>query len=82
MSTDPRLADPLLLVLAATRRRARRQAPDWRHTEGLASLLDAARPLPQQGPWSLPAVEEGGGALAKLLAEARQWQKDHGHDQD
>jgi hypothetical protein len=79
MSVDSRLADPILLVLAAKRRLAQRQAaPAWLESEGLAALLEAARSLPTREPFALPSVEESGG-LAKLLAEARQWQKEDGH---
>jgi hypothetical protein len=70
MSLDPRLADPVLLVLAAKRRLATRQAPHWSTTEGLAALLQAARSLPTREPFALPSVEECSG-LEKLLAEAR-----------
>ena len=45
MSVDPRLADMTLLVLAAKRRQAKRQAPDWRASEGLHALLQAAKLL-------------------------------------
>ena len=78
MSVDARLADMTVLVLAAKRCQAARQAPDWRQTEGLSALLAAARSLPQRDPWSLPSVEDGGG-LAQLLAEARQWDQEQRH---
>jgi hypothetical protein len=70
MSVDPRLAHPVLLALAAKRVQARRQAPDWRTTTGLASLLEAARALPTREPFALPSIEECTG-LERLLAEAR-----------
>jgi hypothetical protein len=71
MSTDPRLTNVALLTLAAYRIQQRRQhqVPDWRHTEGLASLLDAARHLPQRAPWSLPDL--GCTPMGRLVAEAR-----------
>jgi hypothetical protein len=78
MAVDPRLADPILLVLAAKRRQATRHVPDWRTTEGLSSLLAAARSLPTREPFALPSVEDCTG-LARLLAEARQWEKEHPH---
>ena len=73
---DPRLAVGEVLYLAAFRLRKRRQhlVPDWRSTVGLSSLLAAAKALPERSPWSLPSVEEGGG-LARLLAEARAWER-------
>jgi hypothetical protein len=67
---DPRLADPVILALAAKRRQAKRQAPDWRACEGISSLLAAARALPQRGPFTLPDLDECRG-LERLLAEAR-----------
>jgi hypothetical protein len=46
LNNDPRLADPTLLLLAgkmAVARRAQAEAePEWLHTQGLASLLEAA----------------------------------------
>jgi hypothetical protein len=78
MSVDPRLADMTLLVLAARRRLALRQVPDWRTSVGLSSLLAAAKALPQRSPWALPALEECSG-MTRLLAEARQWQEEHPH---
>jgi hypothetical protein len=80
MSTDPRLTNTALLTLAAYRLQQRRQhaVPDWRYTEGISSLLEAARRLPRREPWDLPSVEDGGG-LAKLLKEARAWEKEHPH---
>jgi hypothetical protein len=77
-NVDPRLADMTLLVLAAKRRLATRQTSAWEHTEGLWSLLQAAKALPRRDPWSLPSVE-GCDGMARLLAEARQWQKEHAH---
>jgi hypothetical protein len=78
MSLDPRLADMTVLVLAAKRRLATRQAPDWRTSVGMSSLLEAARSLPRREPFALPSVEDCDG-LARLLAEARQWEEDrHG----
>ena len=74
-SSDPRLADVSLLVLAAMRARHRRQVPDWREGEGISALLGAAQALPQRAPWDLPALEPRDG-LARLLAEARQWHKE------
>jgi hypothetical protein len=78
MPVDPRLRDVQLLTLAAFRLQQRRQhqGRDWRHTIGIAALLDAARSLPPRGPWELPAVEECTG-LARLLAEARLKGADH-----
>jgi hypothetical protein len=77
--SDPRLADLTLLVLAAKRAHAARQAPDWRQTEGLSALLAAARSLPQRDPWALPDFDETSG-LGRLLAEARAWQPSQNHD--
>jgi hypothetical protein len=75
---DPRLANPTLLALAAQRVLARQEQPPppphWSQTEGLSALLAAAKHLPKPEPFSLPAVDECTG-LARLLAEARQWQK-------
>jgi hypothetical protein len=67
-----------LLTLAAYRLQQRQQhhLPDWRHAEGLCALLEAAKRLPQRGPWELPAVEECSG-MARLLAEARLKGGDH-----
>jgi hypothetical protein len=78
MTSDPRLQSVPLLALAPYRVQQRRQhqVPDWRYTEGLAALLDAARSLPRREPFSLPDVEECDG-LARLLKEAREWQKGH-----
>lgn len=67
-SIDPRLADMTVLVLAAKRCQAARQAPDWRQTEGLASLLAIAR---RQGRQALPEDLEDDSGLAGLLREAR-----------
>ena len=82
MTCDPRLTDVSLLTLAAMRARHRRgsSSMDWRHTEGLCALLEAARQqaLPQQGPWELPNLEEHSG-LARLLEEARQRQEGGRH---
>jgi hypothetical protein len=79
MPTDPRLENSSLLMLAAFRLQQRRQqqVPDWRYTEGLASLLAASKAMPQRDPWDLPALDERSG-LGRLLEEARQWQ--HGGD--
>jgi hypothetical protein len=80
MTTDPRLRDTSLLTLAAFRIRHRRQhqVPDWRSSEGLSSLLDAARSLPRRDdPWDLSGVDTTSG-LGKLLAEARLKAPDHG----
>ena len=78
MTIDPRLQSVELLMLAAFRLRARRQhqAPDWRSTVGMSALLEAARAVPKRDPWDMPPVAEHDG-LAGLLAEARQWKKDH-----
>ena len=72
MTIDPRLTNVPLLTLAAFRIQQRRQhqAPDWRTTQGLASLLEAARSLPKREPFVLPAPEACTG-LERLLAEAR-----------
>jgi hypothetical protein len=69
---DPRLADPILLALAAKRCQARQQTPDWRHTEGLAALLEAARHLPQREPFALEGVYEDAPGFGGLLWQARQ----------
>jgi hypothetical protein len=78
MTSDPRLQSVPLLALAAYRvqQRRQRQVPDWRYTEGISALLEAAKALPQRGPWELPDLEECSG-MARLLAEARQWEKEH-----
>jgi hypothetical protein len=73
MSADPRLTNVQLLTLAAFRLQQRRQhhVPDWRQSEGLSALLDAARSLPRRDdPWDLSGVDTTCG-LGKLLAEAR-----------
>lgn len=77
MPIDPRLENVSFLTLAAYRLQQRRQhqVPDWRHTAGLASLLEEARHLPQRSPWDLSALDERSG-LGRLLAEARQWQQE------
>ena len=80
MSTDPRLQNTALLTLAAWRIQQRHQAartapPDWRYSEGLAALLEAARHLPRREPWALPSMEDDSG-LAGLLREARARQQD------
>ena len=80
MSVDPRLENVQLLTLAAYRLRQRRLTPqpaDWRNTQGLAALLDAARHLPRREPFDLPDLEECTG-MARLLTEARQWEAHHG----
>jgi hypothetical protein len=77
VSVDARLADLTVLVLAAKRCQARQQVPDWRASEGLASLLDVARRLPQREPFALPDLEECTG-MERLLAEARQKGGPHG----
>jgi hypothetical protein len=76
MRNDPRLASVELLTLAAFRlqQRRQRQVPDWRYTEGLSALLDAARSLPKREPFDLSGVDTTSG-MGKLLAEARAWQK-------
>jgi hypothetical protein len=79
MTPDPRLQDTKLLALAAFRLQQRRQhqVTDWRYTEGISALLDAARSLPKREPFSLPAAEECDG-MARLLAEARLKGGEHG----
>jgi hypothetical protein len=77
MSVDPRLADMTLLALAAKRRHAKRQVPDWRSSVGISQLLEAARSLPKREPFALPSVEECSG-MEKLLAEARLKGEGHG----
>ena len=79
MATDPRLQNTALLALAAYRLRERRQreVPDWRFTEGLSSLLDIARRLPQRDPWDLPDLEHDQSGLAGLLREAREQAREH-----
>ena len=71
---DPRLADATILVLAAKRCQARQQAPDWRQAEGISALLEVARRLPRREPGE---DLDGGGSMARLLEQARQWQKEH-----
>jgi hypothetical protein len=80
MPVDPRLRDVQLLVLAAYRLQQRRQhqAPRWQDTEGLCALLEASRRLPHREPFALPDLDECTG-MAKLLKEARQWEKEHPH---
>jgi hypothetical protein len=82
MTTDPRLQNVSLLTLAAMRvqHRLASQPPDWQHTEGLCALLEAARQqaVPPRDPWARPPVEACTG-LARLLAEARQWQGEGRH---
>jgi hypothetical protein len=71
---DPRLADPLVLVLAARRLRYRQDQPplpDWEKTEGLCALLEHARRLPPRDPEDLEAVPLTG--MGRLLQEARAW---------
>lgn len=76
MSTDPRLQNTQLLTLAAMRLRERlKQAPAWERTVGLCALLEAAKALPRRDPWDLPDLDPRDG-LARLLIEARQWQKE------
>jgi hypothetical protein len=72
MALDARLQNTALLTLAAYRlqQRRQRQVPDWRYTEGISALLEAARSLPKREPFALPSVEECTG-LERLLAEAR-----------
>jgi hypothetical protein len=78
MSVDPRLADPIILALAAKRRQAKRQVSDWRTSEGLYSLLQAAKALPRrEDPWGLSDLDTTSG-LGKLLAEARLQGGEHG----
>ena len=77
MSVDYRLADMTLLVLAAKRRLATRQAPDWRQSEGISALLAAAKALPRGRTWAVPDLD--GSGMAQLLAEARAWQQEHDH---
>jgi hypothetical protein len=79
MPVDPRLTNVQLLTLAAYRlqQRLKHQVPDWRHTVGISSLLEAARSLPRRGPWDLEGVDTASG-LGKLLAEARQKEDDRG----
>jgi hypothetical protein len=69
MKLDPRLANETLLILAAKRRQATRQAEAWEHTEGLFALLQAAKRLPQREPWELDDIADSG--LGRLLKEAR-----------
>ena len=83
MPIDARLENAALLTLAAWRLQQRRQAartqpPDWRYTEGLASLLEAARALPKRDPWALPDLQDSGG-LAGLLADARRRDQEDRH---
>jgi hypothetical protein len=75
MPIDARLGNDTILLLAAKRLAARREADaasDWEHTVGLASLLEASRHLPKVEPWDLPDLAPSGG-LGRLLAEARAW---------
>jgi hypothetical protein len=73
---DPRLGNRTLLALAAQRALIRRGQPpyvvEWPESEGMSTLLDAAKHLPTRDPWALPDLEdtrqEG---LAGLLAQAR-----------
>ena len=83
MPTDPRLLSTEFLAIAAYRLQQRRQAartapPDWRYSEGLASLLEAARHLPQRGPFELPDLQDCDG-LARLLHDARAQAQEHRH---
>ena len=80
MATDPRLLHTALLTLAAYRLQQRRQhqAPDWRVSVGMSSLLDAARSLPRRDPWDLSGLDTSRG-MGKMLAEARQWEQEHRH---
>ena len=73
MTTDPRLHNISLLTLAAMRvqHRQAHQVPDWRHTEGLHALLEAAKALPPRDPLALPDLDPRDG-LSRLLIEARQ----------
>jgi hypothetical protein len=74
--TDPRLADPALLRLAAFRL-THGPRPLLVASEGLAALLDQARHLPQT-----PVVLESDRplrGLALLLHEARQWVEEQAH---
>jgi hypothetical protein len=75
---DARLANVEFLILAAKRRLATRQIPDWRVSVGISSLLAAAKALPRRDPWSMPALDTTSG-MGKLLAEARAWQKEDRH---
>jgi hypothetical protein len=82
MPTDPRLDNIALLTLAAYRLQQRRQVvprPDWRYSEGLSSLLEAAQALPERDPWDLPSAPNGG-SMGRLLEEARQWRRKGGED--
>jgi hypothetical protein len=83
MTIDPRLANAALLTLAAYRVQQRRQVartqpPNWQQTTGISALLEAARALPRRDPWAMPDLEPRDG-LARLLAEARAWQKEERH---
>jgi hypothetical protein len=49
----------------------------WWKSEGLSSLLAAAKRLPPRDPWDLPDLEDAG-SFGRLLKEARQWQEEHG----
>jgi hypothetical protein len=58
----------------------------WQETQGLAALLAAARRLELRDPWTLPSVEPWDTdtpltGMARLLHEARQWQREHNDDQ-
>lgn len=84
MTTDPRLQNVALLTLAAFRIQQRRLTvprPHWSTTEGLASLLDAAKALPTRSPWDLPDVDDRS-ALGRMLAEARRWTQQERGDHD
>ena len=77
MTIDPRLAHTPLLVLAAMWASQRRQASDWRQTEGLAALLAAAR-RPERSPWQLP-ISKAVAAWHVCSRKLRQWQEErHG----
>jgi hypothetical protein len=76
---DPRLASPLLLVLAGQRllhRQAQPQLPDWEKSDGLCALLDYAR---RCGVQPAPEVDEHSTGLGALLWQARQRQEGAGH---
>lgn len=49
----------------------------WERTQGLASLLAAARALPPVDPWDLPDLEQNS-SFGHLLQEARARQEQEG----
>jgi hypothetical protein len=75
---DPRLADPMILLLAGRRlqHRLSHPLPDWDKQEGLCAIVQQAQALglPSRDPWDVSGLKET--SFSALLREAQAWQRE------